>query len=206
MNTGSPPTPRNARTGEFTPPGIYCWARLYSFFELVMFALFVSCLSEVGMLDQSIAGRNYMYNFRHDQTISVRLYKNQSKNMAAIANHAYSYYFASISHNVAQSHGSPWPKTARRRKDERICHCSVGEDKSHFCLVLGVQITEMNSLAVKIILHCKLLIFLQIALVQFPNAKFQAVKKGGQIRRHFFVYQETVNFTDKISQIFLFLH
>ena len=24
---GSPPTPRNARTGEFTPPGMSCWAR-----------------------------------------------------------------------------------------------------------------------------------------------------------------------------------
>src|SRR5512145_515860 len=30
-NTGSPPTPRNARTGEFTPPGMYLqasWNRL----------------------------------------------------------------------------------------------------------------------------------------------------------------------------------
>src|SRR5262245_3083580 len=27
MNTGSPPTARNARTGEFTPPGITCRAR-----------------------------------------------------------------------------------------------------------------------------------------------------------------------------------
>jgi hypothetical protein len=27
MNRGIPPTPRNARTGEFTPPGITAWAR-----------------------------------------------------------------------------------------------------------------------------------------------------------------------------------
>src|SRR5271169_241057 len=27
MNRGVPPTPRNARTGEFTPPGMRSWAR-----------------------------------------------------------------------------------------------------------------------------------------------------------------------------------
>ena len=27
MNSGLPPTLRNARTGEFTPPGIISWAR-----------------------------------------------------------------------------------------------------------------------------------------------------------------------------------
>src|SRR5688572_19635668 len=33
MNTGSPPTARNARTGEFTPPGMTRWARSKRTFE-----------------------------------------------------------------------------------------------------------------------------------------------------------------------------
>src|SRR3989304_5269709 len=38
MNRGIPPTDRNARTGEFTPPGINVFARANSLPEVVVFS------------------------------------------------------------------------------------------------------------------------------------------------------------------------
>ena len=39
MNSGVPPTDRNARTGEFTPPGIIFFANANSLPEVVVFSL-----------------------------------------------------------------------------------------------------------------------------------------------------------------------
>jgi hypothetical protein len=43
MKRGVPPTERKARTGEFTPPGVVCWARAkrMSFWEVLDVAVMV---------------------------------------------------------------------------------------------------------------------------------------------------------------------
>src|SRR5690349_10797803 len=43
MNRGVPPTPRKARTGEFTPPGVTCCARANSASDLALFMEVLLC-------------------------------------------------------------------------------------------------------------------------------------------------------------------